>query len=273
MYKSAQFETKCSIGTHLEPVPTQSKPLKLVFLRFIKMSRQSIFLLSLIALCGLLLKATALTPPWDASKFRPILRKCRLQSPTASPTAIKKGDFPGKALNSFYLSREKYMTFEMSGDSRRSELRVEDEFSTRTSSKESITGSVKLLNPSGRNMEQFTFMQILGYGRVDGKSFSKPLLRLTWLKERRGTKNHLWAIIRTSLEPKTQYIKLIKRPSDFLKAKIEVQNSRVRVFINGSRKVNKNVSYWNRLSSYFKAGVYLQDPGTAKTQFRTLTLG
>jgi hypothetical protein len=215
-------------------------------------------------------------PPFDDSTFWQVLDDSRLQGPGSN--TILNGDlvtgppspYDGYASNQFRLastSKDDYMTFQQSGDSKRSELRQLIEWQTSTSSYRKMIGEVKVFFPSTGSLNEFTFMQVHDSGSYP----NKPLIRLAWIRNRDGFYDWLWCIRRTSVGSST-YIKtpLIPRPSGFFKAEILVINNELRVKINGSTKVDADVSYWDGLNSYFKAGVYLQDPGTAKTQFRRL---
>ncbi len=42
------------------------------------------------------------------------------------------------------------------------------------------------------------------------------------------------------------------------------------VIINGQTKVDMDVSYWDGLENYYKAGVYNQDPGRSRVEFESL---
>ncbi|RMF65928.1 MAG: polysaccharide lyase family 7 protein, partial [Calditrichaeota bacterium] len=178
-------------------------------------------------------------------------------------------EFEGFADWYFYLaqtSSDNYMTFVMSGDHNRSELRQMNEWKTSTSSWRKMIGEVKCFYPSTSSLDQYTFMQI-----HDSDGINKPLVRLVWLRSRSGKSDHLWAVIRTSVSSSSyQYVDLGARPSGFFKAEIKVRNNTLKVKINGVTKVSKNVSYWSAYHNYFKAGVYLQDAGTAKVQFKSL---
>jgi len=207
-------------------------------------------------------------PPYDDPKFHPVLDDSKLQAPD-SRTACAQGEFDGFADWYFYLYQgsSNYMTFRMNGDHKRSELRQIIEWKTSTTSWKKMIGEVKLFYPSTESLNQYTFMQI-----HDSDGINKPLIRLVWYRSRSGKDDHLWAILRISTNPNDspQYFDLGQRPDGFFKAEIKVKNNILKVKINSVTKVNEDVSYWSAFSNYFKAGVYLQDDGTAKVQFRTL---
>lgn len=222
-----------------------------------------------LALLFLVLNACSLEAyeaPYDLSKFRSVLDDSKLQAPE-SGTAVAQGNFANFGAEYFYLSSGRYMTFVMDGDSKRSELRQMIEWKTSTSSYRKMIGDVKVFTPTTSSLNQFTFMQI----HDSEDTPNKPLIRLLWHRERDGQSKYLWAVVRTSVSSSTyEWTKLIKAPSGFFKAEIKVLSNVMKVKINGVEYLNKNVGYWSSLSSYFKAGVYLQDPGEAKVQFDTL---
>ncbi len=215
--------------------------------------------------------------PYNLSKYRPVLDDSKLQAPTSS-TLIAHGDFADKSNQYFRLdSSGKYMTFTVSGDSKRSELRqMSGDWQTSTSSWRKMIGEVKVFYPnsSSSSLDQFTFMQI-----HDSTSLNKPLIRLVWHRSRSGQSDHLWAVIRIPANPNqpisssnlaTQWEDLGPRPSGFFKSEIKVKNNQMKVRINSVTKVDVDVTYWDGLDSYFKAGTYNQDPGTSKVQYRSL---
>lgn len=205
--------------------------------------------------------------PYNKSKYRAVLEDSKLQAPTSSPAAVKQGDFPGFWDWYFRLdSSGQYMTFEMEGAKNRSELRQMNEWYTSTSTWRKIIGEVKVFYPATASLNEFTFMQA-----HDSEDFNKPLIRLAWIRSRGGSEDHLWAIIRLSSETNSfQYINLGARPSSFFKCEIKIKNNRMVVRINSETRLELDVDYWESLSSYYKAGVYLQSEGSAKVQFRRL---
>eukprot|EP00752_Nemacystus_decipiens_P015226 g13559.t1 len=216
--------------------------------------------------------------PYDLVKFQPVLDDSKLQAPTSSPALIPQGGFPGQSNQYFYLDPTgQYMTFQVSGDSNRSELRQETgtDWQTSTTDRLSLDGRVRLALPGTQTPEQYTFMQI----HDTGAGLNKPLIRLTWQRERDSIEDHLWAAIRTpddfgqpiaddNLD--TLSVDLGARPTGFFDASIVVQNNQMKVLIDGQVKVDMDVSYWDGLDNYFKAGVYLQDPGEVAVEFDQL---
>ena len=218
--------------------------------------------------------------PYDLEKFRPVLDDSKLQAPTSSPALIRQGDFAGASNQYFFLDETgQYMTFTVTGDGNRSELRQESgEWDTSTGTPRRISARVEVFEPEDTGLEQFTFLQIHDTTNDPG-SLNKPLIRITRRGDYRSTQDHLWAHIRTPADFSqpisldnlaTLNIDLGPRPEGFFDADIQVQDSQLKVWINGENKVDVDVSYWDGLNNYFKAGVYNQDPGTSIVQFDTL---
>jgi hypothetical protein len=87
--------------------------------------------------------------------------------------------------------------------------------------------------------------------------------------------DYIWAVVRRSSGASSDYdkIPLLPRPSGFFKAEIKIQGYLLRVRINdvtAGEWYEDVMEDWDGLGMYFKAGVYLQDVGSAKVQFRKL---
>lgn len=218
--------------------------------------------------------------PYDLKKFRSVLDDSKLQAPKSSPTLINRGNFAEASNEYFFLDPTgQYMTFTVVGESCRSELRQQTgDWDTASEKPQRMTARVKVFVPQDKQPEQFTFLQI--HDKKDGnKGLNKPLLRVTRAGNRRGRRDHLWAHIRT---PKnfakpislsnlsTKVLDLGPRPKGFFDVEVRVQNSQMIVTINGQTKVDMDVSYWDGLANYFKAGVYNQAPGRSKVEFESL---
>lgn len=218
--------------------------------------------------------------PYDLKKFRSVLDDSKLQAPKSSPTLIDQGKFAGVSNEYFFLDPTgKYMTFTVEGDSCRSELRQQPgDWDTASKTPQRMIARVKVFVPQNKQPDSFTFLQVHDKKTGDG-GLNKPLLRVTRRDNRRGKQDHLWAVIRT---PKdfdkpislsnlgSKHVDLGPRPKGFFDAEVHVQNSRMIVSINGQTKVDMDVSYWDGLANYFKAGVYNQDHGRSKVEFESL---
>ncbi|TQV67280.1 polysaccharide lyase family 7 protein [Exilibacterium tricleocarpae] len=205
------------------------------------------------------------------TKYRAVLDDSKLQAPT-SATLIRRGDFndPDAHNSYFYIpdSGNRYMTFTVSGASKRSELRQMEEWYTSDPSWNKLIGTLLAVDPLSSQVDQLTFMQI-----HDSESLNKPLVRLTWRRSRSGKNDHNWAVIRDSAGSSSDYtyVDMGPRSDAPTKFEIKVRNNLLTIKVDGITFVDKrDVSYWQHLSSYFKAGVYLQDSGTGTVQFKSL---
>lgn len=218
-------------------------------------------------------------PPYSQSKFQSVLQNAKLQAPVSKYNkewAVKYGEFEGKAHRYFYLDDARNMVFEMCGKKKRSELRFRNVWSTETPTSKEMEATVKLYPLDTKR--EFTFLQIHADSTVkDHPTINKPLLRINWRKEYKNKRDHIWAhILATGTPPKkskkSPYVKidLGKRPTGFFTVKVQVRDSRMKIWVKGRKKVDMDVSYWNRYLNYFKAGVYLQDNGCAKVKFQSL---
>lgn len=218
--------------------------------------------------------------PYDLEKFRPVLDASKLQAPTSSPAMIEHGKFAGQSNEYFYLDETgRYMVFTVSGASKRSELRqLSGDWDTATTTARRLVARVKVFAPETDGLEQFTFLQIHDTTNGSG-SLNKPLIRITRRGEYRNTTDHLWAAIRTPGDPDrpissdnlaTLNVDLGPRPEGFFDIELKVLDSRMTVTIAGKTKVDMDVSYWDGLNNYFKAGVYNQDEGTSVVHFDQL---
>ena len=217
-------------------------------------------ILQLISACVDAAEGSSLIP-YSSLKFRPVLSQAKLQWPD-SRTAVGYGQFEGFASEYFYLSEQGFLTFATAkgdyDDISRVELRQgPDEW--KTSSKIQKRMFAELRCPRPDKVKEYTWLQIHDNPRKSG--INKPLLRLLWRAKRAGKSDHLWAVVRTNKfaqggsEPLWQ--DLGKRPEGFFKAEITVANNRLIVRINQQTMLDRDVSYWQEYSNYFKAGIYL----------------
>jgi len=215
--------------------------------------------------------------PYSQTKFHTILDGSKLQAPLSAYNplySVKYGEFKDVCNQYFYLQDRKYMAFAMCGKKRRSELRTHHEWRVESQKKHTLFAKLKIFPLN--QVREFTFLQIhADSNRIgkNGRKINKPLLRLTWWHEQKNLYNHLWAVIRLTGDVKQQKytkIDLGLRPKDFFTVKIEVQNAKMKIYINGRKKIAMDVSYWSGYWNYFKAGVYNQDEGCAKSLFENL---
>eukprot|EP01059_Diplonema_ambulator_P005868 TRINITY_DN1564_c2_g2_i1.p1 TRINITY_DN1564_c2_g2~~TRINITY_DN1564_c2_g2_i1.p1 ORF type:complete len:246 (+),score=63.36 TRINITY_DN1564_c2_g2_i1:56-793(+) len=214
------------------------------------------------------------TAPYDQSKYRSVLDDSYLQAPT-SVRLVNQGEFAGVYNQYFYVPDEgdRWMTFEVSGKKHRSELRQASAwYLNDTVYVHKMIGHVVV---ESTEVEEVTFMQIHDVTGNEN-AINRPLLRLVWMASYRGVSNSYWAIIKADACAECyNYDKIVIAPHSATKIKFEirVQESKLTVKVNGVAApeiYNYDVSYWNHLESYFKAGVYNQADGTGKVKFWTL---
>jgi hypothetical protein len=221
--------------------------------------------------------------PYDIERFRPVLEASKLQAPTSSPAKIPHGRFAGRSNPGFYFDADAdALVFTATGSLRRSELRqMSGDWDTATPTVRRLIGRIRVLRPETPELDQFTCMQIHASTNHAG-SLNKPLIRLTWRRARAGVEDHLWAGLRTPADPSrpigeanlsSEWIDLGPRPHGFFLCELEVSRGRLRVRIDGTVVLDRDVAYWNGQRNYFKAGVYNQGPGMSLVQFRELAYG
>jgi len=215
--------------------------------------------------------------PYKIEKFHPVLKASKLQAPSSrfDPRwGTRYGQFRGIAHKYFYLEKKELMSFAMCGKKHRSELRQRDDFKVEDTKPHTLYAEVKLYPKT--TQREFTFLQIHADPTLNipnNTSINKPLLRVVWKKRYRNRYNHLWAVICTNTDVNNStYTKIdLGRLEDrYHSFKIVVQNSRMKIYVDGDLKVDFDVSYWNGMWNYYKAGVYLQSNGCAKATFKEL---
>lgn len=249
-------------------------------LQAVQIKKWTVKIYAVFVLLAWSLSVGAQAVPYDLAKFRPVLDDSKLQAPTSSPALIDHGEFAGESNAYFYLDPTgQHMVFDVSGDSNRSELRqMSGDWQTSTALRRSLDARVRVDVPQTPSLDQYTFMQI--HDTNDG--LNKPLIRVVWRRTRSGMEDHLWAAIRVPADLgqpislsnlDTDWIDLGARPDGFFDASITVHANQMRVLINGQVAIDKDVPYWDGLDNYFKAGVYLQDPGQYAVVFDELSYG
>ncbi|OSX70894.1 hypothetical protein BU14_0641s0007 [Porphyra umbilicalis] len=219
----------------------------------------SVLLLALAtaALAGSSDGASSCTAPWSLRGMRPALKAAKLQvTPKYKKFIRNLVDFCSQE----FYRKSKAIEFVIDGNSHRSELRFNAEWSTNSARTRRLRGRMQLPAP-GRTVEQFTWMQVHG-----GEAAGVPLLRLYWLRsgKRNGKtrRDALLAAVRLNTKKKgsgnTKMIYLGQRPDGPFDANIRVKKNTLKVLIMGKTRVNERVSYWSKYQNYFKAGVYIQ---------------
>lgn len=221
--------------------------------------------------------SNSVVPPYSIDRYKPVLNQAKLQAPT-SVDLITQGNFIGKHNQYFYIDNSTgWMTFQVTGDHHRSELRqVSDWLTSDSKFSHHMDGQVVVYKPEKGEVNEITFMQIHDVTNANN-AVNKPLLRLVWLRNRNNIKNHYWAVIKEDVCEKCKNYKKIdlgKYSNKPTKFDVSIEKDKLTLKVNGSvvSALNRhNISYWGGLRSYFKAGVYNQSPGTGTVKFKELT--
>jgi len=196
-------------------------------------------------------------PPYDFDKFKPVIDQSKLQifkddglSSDTNNTTVDYGEFDGKKFPEFYVDTQENLSD------------TEGHYWVAT---------LKCLKPK-TGISSYTWMQIHG----TNDSYNYPLLRLFWVRDREGIYDHIWAIIiitGSDADRIYDYIDLGARPSDFFSAEVHIKNNILDILINHQLKATRNVTYWQDVQNYFKAGVYIDrygDGGAVSAIFKEL---
>lgn len=231
-------------------------------------------------------QALADSAPYNYSKYQPVLDDSKLQAPDSS-TYISQGDFEGEYNEYFYIpsSGNKWMTFQIGPDEKmRSELRQMENWYTDDSSWNKMIGEV-LITEKG-SADEITVMQIHDDPNATSNGINKPLVRIVWLEKQKETGassytyDSFFAIVKTGTcsSDCTDYVKY--KLADYsssteTKFEIKVKDNKLTIKTNGVTHDEFNsfdVSYWEDLPSYFKAGAYIQSDTSpdVEVQFDTL---
>ena len=219
---------------------------------------------------------TALYPA-DVDKFKEVLKNSKYQYPHDN-TEVDYNQFDGYKTEDFYVDKNEDFYFvlnkEHNSTKERNELREGPEpreWYTSDSDGNFWVATVKCFKPK-LDLQSYTWMQIHG----TNTTFNYPLLRLLWVRNRAGIYDHNWAIVIISNpdEPKIyEWIDLGKRSDDFFDAAVYVQNNLMELKINNKVIKTYNVSYWETVENYYKAGIYINlfsDGGEGVVAFREL---
>lgn len=247
--------------------------------------------------------------PYDYSQYKVALTAANLQQSdplTGSKSdVVDAGNYANFDNEYFYIdSKSGWLTFEMEGDSNRSELRFIENFkSNLIDTQYRLTAEILPINPAesvanSSDGEEITLLQVHNKGenaQTDDTVLSHPLLRVIWDGEKRSDDatnltyaNAYWAVIKTNaLECKDtnnpNYSDNCGDSYDFyyladFNSKqatafdIIVRNEQLIINVDNQLKVDFSISYWSHLYSYFKAGAYNQyEKGNSVIQFKTIT--
>ena len=231
--------------------------------------------------------------PGNYPQFNHILSSSKLQisTPYAKPGSkyelAKNGDFTGIVNEHFYVDNSsKALVFNMAGYKLRNELRVLDNFSiAKPDTTYQLSAKLQPIDPeesvrlSPNRKKEITYLQVHNKGiEEDGAGYiPHPLMRITWELERNGKTGHYWAVVKTnaldcgstsqhqnSVECQKAYQHIDLGPADLTRPTqfdISVGNNQLVVDVDSETKLSRDITYWQHLLSYFKAGVYNQFKG------------
>ncbi len=205
--------------------------------------------------------------PSEIPRFQSFMGECKLQAPTSTTVATNSVLMNGYTSDWFYVAEGDKVAFNQSGESKRTELRYENDWFISEGDR-SFHGRMKFAE---QTCEQVTVVQIHDDANV-GDGPDKPLLRIY----RHLTKtpvNHLWAAIKTDAGGvNTKHIDLGPAPAEYFNWDVILEGGQLIVCIDSLEKARENVSFWT-YPSYWKAGTYLQNDGEATVYFDELRLG
>lgn len=247
--------------------------------------------------------------PDDYSQYKAALTAANLQQSDPltgnKSDVVDAGNYANFDNEYFYIDNKSgWLTFEMEGDSNRSELRFIENFkSNLIDTQYRLTAEILPINPAesvanSSDGEEITLLQVHNKGEnanTDDSVLSHPLLRVIWDGESRhddatglSYTNAYWAIIKTNAleckdESKPAYSNDCGDSYDFYYLAdfnseqatafdIIVRNEKLIINVDNQLKVDFGISYWSHLYSYFKAGAYNQyEKGNSVIQFKTIT--
>lgn len=208
--------------------------------------------------------------PSDIPKFQDFLAHCKLQAPTSSSAASNSALNSGYTHSTwFHVVNTDKILFNQTGDLKRTELRDENNWNLNTENR-SLHARIDIVDQTSDN-DQVTVLQIHDDANA-GSGPNKPLLRI-YKHQTKTPINHLWAVYKTDISgTNNSHIDLGADPGGYFNCDIRLVDGNMIIELDGVEKVNVDVSYWT-FPSYWKAGVYLQDPGTATAHFDQLFTG
>ncbi len=209
--------------------------------------------------------------PFDDINFTDTLQNVRLHYPNIE-TDVDYGNFDNFVTSYFYV-HDSLLTFQLDKTNigkLRSELRFgPSEWDVADNREYILKANIRAYG--SKKLSKYTFIQIHG-----NQDFSLPLLRITWERRRAGKTNHIWAILMTSKDwdIKTyEWFDLGTRKDKFFDIKVSIQNSRILITKDDKIYVDRDISYWNGIQNYYKAGLYLSDiksKGMTKVEFKSV---
>ena len=215
--------------------------------------------------------------PYNVEKFQSVIDRCKLQL-YREGTGIDYDGFTNYKSPQFYIDNEENLIFAIDKESdtykTRSELREgpeENEWYVDDTEGHYWIATLQVLKPAV-GIESFTWMQVHG----TNDTFNYPIIRLFWERNREGQYDHLWAvvIISDAYDAKVyEYTDLGARPKGFFRAEVHFKNNLMDIIIDHKLIKTYNVTYWQGVRNYFKAGVYINrygDGGEVSARFSEL---
>jgi len=215
--------------------------------------------------------------PADINKFKDVLSNSKYQYPDNS-TQVQYNQFDAYKTKNFYADKNNDFYFVLNKEKNSTKVRDElregpesREWSTSDSDGNFWVATLKCFKPK-LGISTYTWMQI--HGTID--TFDYPLVRLLWVRSRNGIYDHFWSIVIISnpFDAKIyEWTDLGKRPNNFFDAAVYIQNNIMKIKINNKVIKSYDVTYWESVANYFKAGIYLnifQDGGEGTVAFREL---
>ena len=232
------------------------------------MIRKRYIIASLSALLALPALVSALAPSTE-SKFLNALAASKLQYPDSSTDANTAALLAGHDEAWFTLTDTDKMTFTHGINGERSELRNLHNWNVNTTV-QTAHANVAVITQAG---DQVTIMQILDDSNTGtGTGPGKPLLRVY----RNGSDGNAYAIIKADASGTTN-LDVVNLGAmalgTYYDCDVTVNKGSLTVNFGNATTPQINatdVSYWN-FPSYWKAGLYLQDTGSAVVRFNELT--
>lgn len=213
------------------------------------------------------------TPPYDYSKFQGAIDQSKFQYP--HDDLISQGNLVNYKASFFYADSNATLHFTTQKPQNvyktRSELRQINSWTTADTNGNYWVAKVQCLKPKA-GITSYTWMQIHG----THESFNYPILRLFWERQRDRKYDHIWAVIIVSYpftDKLYEYVDLGERPEGFFDAEVDMKDNFMTIKINNKVLVYKDVTYWENVINYYKAGIYInryQDGGKASVLFKEL---
>jgi hypothetical protein len=218
------------------------------------------------------------TPPYK-SIFKTLLDKSVYLSPDNNTT----DSFDDLSTKNFYLDKSGNLIFRINktpiSPKTTSMLLHKETWQTNDVEGNFFISELRCYKP--KEIDSYTWMEAHGLKKLDANQsiyYNYPLIRLVWKRNFHNLYDHIWAIITKSTpneyEPKIyEYVDLGARPDYTFPAEVHIHNNILEVKINYSVMTTQNVTYWENVPSYFKAGISLENynyGGVAATAFRKL---